>query len=114
MDFILSSFDNINFGEALLFMVIGMVIIIAVLSILVGLLYAIRYIVAAIEKPKKTKQQVDEPVPVEDVDVTDEETVAAVTAAIMCILQEEQKDGTVVPPFKIKKIKHIANGGYYA
>lgn len=115
MNFV-SSLEKINFGEALLFMVIGMLIIIAVLSLLVGLLYIIRYAVAAIEKPKKTKESAkseignDNGKPAVEVvlsEETDEEVVAAITAAITCILQGERGDETVVAPFVIKKIKHI-------
>lgn len=108
MGSLISSLEKIGFGEALLFMLIGMAIIIAVLSLLVGLLYIIRYAVAAIEKPKKAKAESSAPVQTEQSETeNDEETVAAITAAITCILQSEQKDETVVAPFIIKKIKHI-------
>lgn len=104
-----SAITELNFGEALIVVVAGMLIILAVLSILVGLLYIIRYAVGAIEKPKKTKAVTTEnkeattPAAIEE----DEEVVAAITAAITCILQEEANGETIVAPFKIKKIKHI-------
>ena len=112
MNFLISSLENISFGEALLFMVIGMLIIIAVLSILVGLLYVIRFVVEAIEKKPKTSaceqtaQLPSEPLP--KAEEYDEEVVAAITAAVTCVLQSESGDkGAPVAPFRIKKIKHI-------
>ncbi len=106
MKYLFSSLENISFPEALLFMVIGMLIIIAVLSILVGLLYIIRYVVKLIEKEPKKTQNTSE-VPQTNIDNEDEEVVAAITAAITAIMQEENGGETVVAPFKIKKIKHI-------
>ena len=104
MNILISALEDIGFGEAILFMVIGMLIIMAVLSLLVGLLYVIRYFVAAIERPKKAKST-ENLQPTEANIETNEEVVAAITAAITCILQSETKDETVVPPFIIKKIK---------
>ena len=110
---ILSAMDNINFGGAVVILVIGMLIILAVLSILVGLLYAIRYVVQAIEREKpakKNKQAATEAPAAQAEIVEDEETVAAITAAITVMLSEEaanEGSENVVAPFKIKKIKHI-------
>lgn len=105
MNNLISSLENIGFGEAMLFMVIGMLIILLVLSLLVGCLYIIRFAVVAIEKPKKSVTPTEQ-IPVSAEIEADEEVVAAITAAITCILQSESKDNTVVAPFKIKKIKH--------
>ena len=102
-----SAIEELNFGEALIIVVAGMLIILAVLAVLVGLLYVIRYVVQAIEK-EPSKATVTETAKAEIVE--DEETVAAITAAITCILQEEaQNEGNdaIVAPFVIKKIKHI-------
>ncbi|MCH5163886.1 MAG: OadG family protein [Clostridiales bacterium] len=104
-----SAITELNFGEALIVVVAGMLIILAVLSILVGLLYIIRYAVGAVEKPKKVKSSTPEnkEAQVQSAIEEDEEVVAAITAAITCILQEENNGETIVAPFKIKKIKHI-------
>lgn len=107
MNFLLiSSLENISFGEAMLFMVIGMLIIIAVLSILVGLLYVIRYVVEAMEKNRKQEKATVE-TPRTDIETDDDEVIAAITAAIICIMQNEIGGEVPVAPFKIKKIKHI-------
>ena len=105
---LISAIDDLNFGEALVILVVGMLVIMAVLSVLIGLLYIIRYAVNALEKPKKVKATEAAATPSEEI-VEDEETVAAITAAISCILQEESNvEGTApVAPFVIKKIKHI-------
>ena len=104
-----SAITELNFGEALIVVVAGMLIILAVLSVLVGLLYIIRYVVNATEKPKKAKAVTSESQKpqVQAAIEEDEEVVAAITAAITCILQEENNGETIVAPFKIKKIKHI-------
>ncbi len=108
MDLLISSLENISIGEALLFMVIGMAIIIAVLSLLVGLLYIIRFTVEAIEKkPQKTQKADETPVTAVEASADEDEVIAAITAAITCVLQSENGGEVPVAPFKIKKIKHI-------
>ncbi len=102
---LLSAIDKLNFGEALLILVLGMLIILAVLSILIGLLYIINAVIRRIEKPKKEPAKTADNHAAEPVEY-DEEVVAAITAAVTCIMQEERGE-TVIAPFKIKKIKHI-------
>lgn len=104
---LISAIEELNFGEAVLVLLVGMGIILVVLSVLVGLLYIIRFVVRAIEKPKTAKQVTPVAGGDEQKFVEDEETIAAITAAITCILNEEAKEGEIVAPFKIKKIKHI-------
>ncbi len=103
---LLSAIEKLNFGEALLILVLGMLIILAVLSILIGLLYINNAVIRKIEKqPKKQPAKAADNHAAESVE-DDEEVIAAVTAAITCIMQEERGE-TVIAPFKIKKIKHI-------
>ena len=99
----------ITVGEVVVDFFLGMVVVIGVLAILVGLLYVVRFAIQAIERPKKAKATETPkanaaPLPVTD---EDEEVVAAITAAITCILSEEANGETVVAPFRIKKIKQI-------
>lgn len=106
---IISAITELNFGEALIILLVGILVVFAVLAVMIGFLYIIRYIVNGTDKPKAEKAKV---VPSELIQTAkvedDEEVVAAITAAVTCILQEEaNKDGTVVAPFRIKKIKHI-------
>ncbi len=104
---IISAIKELNFGEALLILVIGMVTIMVVLSLLIGCLYICKAVVKAIESGGKKKGSATDTKPVEQQTLEDEELVAAITAAITCIMQEENKTETVEAPFRIKKIKHI-------
>lgn len=108
MNFI-SAVEIETFGEALIVLVIGMAVIFGVLTVLIGLLHVIRVAIGIIEKPKQAPAA---PTATQAAEIQeDEETVAAITAAITCILmdeaQSEGNDEPVVAPFRIKKIKQI-------
>lgn len=91
--------SDLDLLTALLYAVIGIAVVLCVLLILVGLLTVFQKIFAAIGKSDSKKKK--ETVQVQSASVeNDEETVAAIVAAITMIYAEES--GTQeVAPFKI-------------
>lgn len=106
MNFI-SAIESLTFGESLIILLIGMIIIFLTLAVLIGCLVIIRYIVNAIERVNVVSAPQEQATKVVVEIEEDEETVAAITAAITCILSEENKGSDIVAPFRIKKIKQI-------
>ena len=97
--------SDIDLLMALLYAVIGISVVICVLLILVGLLMIFEKIFSAIGKSdaKKQKTKEIEPTAVSE----DEETVAAITAAIAMIYAEE--NGTQeVAPFTVRRIRQVS------
>lgn len=106
--------NEIGIGWMALYSVIGMLLVIAVLIILIVLLMLISKIVKAIpDKSKSAKKSAAEPAPSAPLHAEDEEeTVAAITAALMAYYAGEGKtavtDGEDIPvPFVIKSIRKI-------
>ena len=100
----LLSAKSYSLGEGALFSLVGFIIVLLVLALLVGIFYLSGFIFQskAFNKPKKDKAK---PTTAQKDDVEeDEEVVAAITAAITCILSSESGDD-VPPEFVIKRIK---------
>lgn len=104
MNMYLLSAEKVTLGEGALYSVIGFVIVLLVLALLVGIFYLSGFIFQSkpFNKQKKDsppaapqQQSVD--------DETDEQLVAAITAAIACVLQSEYDSGEA-PEFVIKRI----------
>lgn len=100
---------TIHFADSLLVFLIGMLVIFAALAILVGVVVgyssAFRAADKAIAKRKGGKAPApaaEAPAPAPASGIS-EETVAAITAAIACVLTAEAADGEV-PPFLVKSI----------
>ncbi|MDE6200875.1 MAG: OadG family protein [Clostridiales bacterium] len=99
----LLSAEKISLAEGALYAVIGFVIVLAVLALLVGIFYLSGFI---FQSKLFNKQKVTKPVapqPQSNDDETDEQLVAAITAAIACVLESESQDGEA-PEFVIKRI----------
>ncbi len=102
----LSTETEITTGAAALYAVIGFLIVVAVLALLVGIFY----LSGAIFRTKALsrdnlfarRKKADKAAPTETAD--DEETVAAITAAIAVILGEESGDADVKPDFVIRRV----------
>ena len=100
--------DKINFGDSLLVLFIGMLVIIAVLAGLVLTEVAYVKILNAVQNKKKEAVKSEPapkvesaPAPVAQTD--DLEIVAAISAAISAIYASESVTGEV-PPFRVKSI----------
>ncbi len=100
-----SAWFKMNLGDAAVYALVGIMVVFAVLVILVAILYLFQFIFGKIEKGVGTKNKVATPV-ITDSDETDQETVAAIMAAITVLLEGEQEASEPVP-FVIKKIKRI-------
>ncbi|MDE6028908.1 MAG: OadG family protein [Clostridiales bacterium] len=100
--FLLSA-GKITLAEGALYAVIGFVIVLIVLALLVGIFYLSGFIFQSkpFNKQKAKKSAVTQPQSTDD--ETDEQLVAAITAAITCVLQSESQDGEA-PEFVIKRI----------
>lgn len=96
-----AEFLNMSLGEGALYSLIGFIIVLAVLALLVGIFYLSGFL---FQSGLLSKKQKDTAVaPVENGDETDDQVVAAITAAVACILQEEN-GCTEAPDFVIKRI----------
>lgn len=97
------SADKISLGEGALYAVIGFVIVLLVLALLVGIFYLSGLIFRSklFNKQKETKPAATPQH--QSNDEADEQLVAAITAAIACVLQSESSDGEA-PEFVIKRI----------
>lgn len=104
MNLALLSASDISLGEGALYSVIGFIIVLLVLALLVGIFYLSGYIFQSklFNKKKEEKSQSADRHAVSAEDETDEQLVAAITAAIACVLQEE--NGGDAPEFIIKRI----------
>ena len=104
---------DVSFGDSLIVLLLGMAIVMAVLAVIIGLIKIIKLVLDAIEGNKKAEQvtaAVTQSEPQKQQTVQeDEETVAAIAAAISCMLESEKQGATadVTAPFVIKKIKRI-------
>ena len=103
MNMYLLSAEKVSLAEGALYSVIGFVIVLIVLALLVGIFYLSGFIFQskAFNKQKQTKSAATQPQSSDD--ETDEQLVAAITAAIACVLQSESDDGEA-PEFVIKRI----------
>ena len=97
----LLSAEKVSLGEGALYAVIGFVIVLVVLALLVGIFYLSGII---FQSKLFNKQKKESPVKVQQTvdDETDEQLVAAITAAITCVLAEESQGEA--PEFVIKRI----------
>lgn len=99
--------EKVKISESLIVFFIGMLVIFGVLLILIGFFYLLKYV--SIPKAHKKTEPVKTESPEQPSEVlesdADAKTVAAITAAIACVLSSES--GGNSKPFVIKKIKHI-------
>ncbi|MDE5562153.1 MAG: OadG family protein [Clostridiales bacterium] len=103
MNTLLLSAEKITLAEGALYSVIGFIIVLVVLALLVGIFYLSGFVFQskAFNKQKPTKPAATQSKSNDD--ETDEQLVAAITAAITCVLQAESDDGEA-PEFVIKRI----------
>lgn len=94
---------SMNLGDGALYSLIGFIIVLLVLALLVGVFYLSGFIFQSktFNKPKVDHVAVTQEQP-ENSD--DEELVAAITAAISCVLQSEAGGDSEPPEFVIKRI----------
>lgn len=99
----LLSAAKVSLAEGALYAVIGFVIVLSVLALLVGIFYLSGFIFQSklFNKQKAAKPAVSQPHSNDE--ETDEQLVAAITAAIACVLQSESESGAA-PEFIIKRI----------
>ena len=108
MSIALLSASDMSLGDGALYSVIGFIIVLAVLALLVGIFYLSGFIFQSklFNKQKEQKQTPPAAVQVQSAESEKEETneqlVAAITAAIACVLKDE-RDGDA-PEFVIKRI----------
>ncbi len=98
--------SDIGYGEAALYALVGFCIVILVLALLVGIFYLSGFLfrTKALSKEKLFERKKPEPQVAEDGETeTDEQTVAAITAAISVILSGET-ESEAVPEFVIRRI----------
>ncbi len=104
----LLSAKNYSLGEGAVLALVGFVIVLIVLALLVGIFYLSGFIFQTklFNRPKKDKSKPTDVVQkaVDDVAEDEEEVVAAITAAIACVLSAEACDDNP-PEFVIKRIK---------
>ena len=103
---------DVTFGDSLVVLLLGMLIVMVVLALIIGMVKLIKLILDALEGGKKASEvsQAAPAVAVRSETIQeDEETVAAITAAVAIMLEDESKDGAheITAPFVIKKIKRI-------
>lgn len=102
MSMVLLSAKDMTLGEGALFALIGFIIVLSVLALLVGIFYLSGYIFQSKLFNKQKQQPAAVVQSVDDGDEeTDEQLVAVITAAVMCMLQEESGEA---PEFVIKRI----------
>lgn len=101
MSMALLSAKELSLGEGALYALIGFLIVLLVLALLVGIFYLSGFIFKSklFNKQKETVAVVEQPDDGEE--ETDEQLVAVITAAVMCMLQEESGEA---PEFVIKRI----------
>lgn len=104
----LLSVSDINFGDSLLVLVIGMLIIFAVLAVLVLTVLAYVKFFKMMDARKGVVEKKPSVVPQAPVQAVaqhsdDAELVAAITAAISLVLASESETGEVAP-FRVKSI----------
>ncbi len=100
----ISANDNISYGSAALYALIGFLIVVAVLAVLVGIFYLSGAIFKSklLNRERKNKNKNNEPsVSTDEVADDDGEIVAAITAAITVMLAE---DDDVKPNFVIRRV----------
>ncbi len=110
MNISILSASDVSLGDGALYAVVGFLIVLAVLALLVGIFYLTGFIFQTkflskdnlFERKKKTQ---DRPNAENSDGESDDEIVAAITAAIACIYADESADGDVVPEFVIRHIK---------
>lgn len=98
--------SDMPIGNAALYALIGFLIVLAVLALLVGIFYLTGFIFKSkafsrdklFERKKKPTQSNDASAEQSD----DDELTAAITAAVMCILESEQEEAK--PDFVIRRI----------
>ncbi len=90
-------------GKAALIALLGIVIVFAVLAVLVGILTIFKLVfnIKLEKKPSRNAPAASDSVATDEED--DAEVIAAITAAIACMWQEE----TVTAPFRIKSIRKL-------
>lgn len=102
MNIAILSAAKVSLGEGALYAVIGFIIVLVVLALLVGIFYLSGFIFQSklFNKPKSQKSAEQQAAATENDE--DEQLVAVITAAISCMLEEEN-DGEE-PEFVIKRI----------
>lgn len=96
--------SDVTIGETAVYALVGFVIVLLVLALLIGIFYLSGFVFKSklfnkTEQPKSPSKTPE----TSEVD-QDEETVAAITAAIALILAEEAGESDVKPDFVIKRI----------
>ena len=100
---------DISIGEAALYALLGFLVVCVGITLLIFIVWLVGKIinkvtnVQAKAKVEKTSEAVVQSLAVADGDTVDEETVAAITAAIMAYYQNEQPKCE----FKVKRIKKV-------
>lgn len=100
---LLSASEEMSLGEGALYAVVGFIIVLLVLALLVGIFYLSGFIFQSklFNKKREEKPATAQPaVSVEE--ETDEQLVAAITAAIACVMEDECSGDA--PEFVIKRI----------
>lgn len=92
-------------GEGALLALVGFIIVLLVLALFVGIFILSGMIFKKMDEKKATKPSAPAASTVAESEDGDEEVVAAITAAISCILSEES--GEQAPDFVIKRVKRI-------
>ena len=97
---------NISIGEAALYALLGFLVVFAGIALLILIVWAVGKIIAKVNlkqvQAKETKKTEEiKATPVIEEDEISEETVAAITAAIMAYYQNEQPKCE----FRVKRIK---------
>ena len=100
---------DVSIGEAALYALLGFLVVFVGITLLIFIVWLVGKIinkvtnVQAKAKVEKTSEAVVQSLAVADGDAVDEETVAAITAAIMAYYQNEQPKCE----FKVKRIKKV-------
>lgn len=98
--------SDVPIGEAAVYALIGLIIVIAVLALLVGIFYLSGMLFKSklFDKTKKDEKKVVSAQASDD-EENDEELLAVITAAISAAIDSESQDGEAKPEFVIRRIK---------
>lgn len=104
------SASDYSLGDGALYSVVGFIIVLAVLALLVGIFYLTGFLFQTkfLSKEnlfeRKNKKTPKETASVAD-EQSDDEIVAAITAAIAAVYADEASEGEEIPEFVIRRIK---------
>ncbi|MCI8612888.1 MAG: hypothetical protein HFE48_04215 [Clostridia bacterium] len=98
--------SDMSLGKAALIAVLGISVVLVILLVLVGLLTVFEKIFSSLSKKSEAKsKQTANAVSAED--ESDEETVAAIVAAVTMLYAEDCGEDSV-PPFVVRRIKQVS------